>query len=230
MALKYFLVDNALTPNPTDCRAVSKHDKTITMKQIIDLINYRNVGVTRSQIVAVLDEFMEAIKMFLKEGDKIQTTIFTITPTVSGVFIDMNDTFDRSRHGININISPRGELEVVSDIIEPIKIQQDKNLPQINTFFDITTDQNDAVITPGLPAKIFGFNLRVDQADDEQGVYFTRLSNNKDTKVSVFIDNNPSKLSIVVPALPAGDYALKVKAKINGKLYTTEHFATLQVV
>lgn len=168
--------------------------------------------------------------MFLKEGDKIQTTIFTITPTVSGVFIDINDTFDRSRHGININVNPSSELEEVSGVIDPIKTQQDKNLPQINAFFDITTDKNDEVITPGQPAKISGLNLRVDPADQEQGVYFTRLSTGKETKVSVFIDNNPAKLSIMAPALAAGDSALKVKVKISNKLHTAEHFATLQVV
>ena len=101
----------------------------------------------------------------------------------------------------------------------------------INAFLDITTSQEDQVITPGQPAKIFGINLRVDTADDKQGVYFVRTDNGKETKVSVFVDNQPSKLAIIIPpGLSKGEYTLNVKTLLNQKYATAEHGLTLRVV
>ena len=229
MSLKYFLIDNPLTRDPNDHRAISKHDKTATEKDIIDLINYRNVGVSRSQIKAVLDEYIAAVQRLLKEGHKIQLPLVSITPTVAGVFADHKDSFDRTRHGVNINVRAGVELAMMAALIEPERVQPEQSLPVINVFLDITTNKENEVITPRQPAKVFGLNLRVDVADAKQGVYLMRTDTNKETKISVFVDNQPSKLAFVVPNLNKGEYILKVRTLINQKPCTAEHSLPLQV-
>lgn len=229
MSLKYFLIDNPLTPDPTDHRAVSKHDKTATEEDVIDLINYRNVGVSRSQIKSVLEEYTVAVQRLLKEGHKVQVPLVSITPTVAGVFLDNKDSFDRDRHGVNINVRPGVDLAMMAALIEPERVQPDQTLPIINTFLDITSNKEDEVITPGQPAKVFGLNLRIDPTDTRQGVYLVRTDTNKETKVSVFVDNQPSKLAFVLPTLTAGEYLLRVRTLINQKLYTAEHGFPLRV-
>lgn len=226
MSLKYFLIDNPLTPDPTDHRAVSKHDKTATEEDVIDLISYRNVGVSRSQIKAVLDEYIVAVQRLLKEGNKIQVPLVSITPTVAGVFLDNKDNFDRARHGVNINVRAGVELAAMAALIEPERVQPEPSIPVINTFLDITSGQEDQLITPGQPAKVFGLNLRIDIADAKQGVYFVRTDNNKETKVSVFVDNQPSKLAFVVPNLSKGEYLLRIRTEFNR---TAEHGLSLPV-
>ena len=50
--MKYYLIDNPITPDPNDMRAVTVHDKTYTMNDILEMIDYRKVGLSRSQITA----------------------------------------------------------------------------------------------------------------------------------------------------------------------------------
>ena len=92
MHLKYYLADNPLTEDPTDFRDVSKHERLVTHEELIDMIvGYRNVGKTRSQILSVIEEYLDVMILFLKNGDRIQTPFTTINPTVAGVFIDEED-------------------------------------------------------------------------------------------------------------------------------------------
>lgn len=229
--MDYFLIDNPLTPDPTDFRAVTKHEKTITLEEIIDLIDYRSVGVSRAEIITVFEEYTVAIKRYLKEGRKIQTPLFTLRPTVAGVFTDINDTYDSSRHGINLKLQATDELEEVTRFIEPKKISPDANLAVIKRFYNVTTDSYDDVITPGQPAKILGDNLRVDPADPQQGVYVVQQSNDKKTPVTVFVDNLPSKLAVVMPTnLPKDDYSIRVRALVGKQLQTAEYPGTLKVM
>ena len=66
---------------------------------------------------------------------------------------------------MNINVRAGVDLAMMAALIEPERVSPDQNLPLVNTFLDITTGQEDEVITPGQPVKVFGINLRVDPAD-----------------------------------------------------------------
>ena len=142
--MKYYLVDNPITPDPTDWRAVTQHDKTYTMEDILEMIDFRQVGLSRLQVEAVIEEYGVALTFILSQGGKVLTPLFNITPTVAGVFTDKQDRFDRSRHGINLRIQPGTQLQKVTEQIEPEKISGNKPAPVIGAFFDQGSQTTDA--------------------------------------------------------------------------------------
>lgn len=232
--MKYYLIDNAITPDPTDMRAVTLHDKSYTMNDILEMIDYRKVGLSRSQIEAVLQEYGAALAFILTQGDKVLTPLFNITPTVSGVFTDKQDRFERGRHGINIKAKAGTQLQKVADLIVPEKISSSKPAPLIDSFFDKGSQTTDERLTPGKMARISGIQLKFDEEDPQQGIFLIQRDNKKETPVPVgdILDNTGGTLTFQIPdKLPKGSYTLEVRSTMKGKVLRTGQYQdTLAVI
>ena len=230
MNLKYYLADNPLTKDETDFRAVSKHERTVTHEELIDMIvSYRNVGMSRSQILSVLDEYLKVVGLYLKNGDRIETPFMTINPTVAGVFTSAEDAFDRARHSINLNVQLGDALQAVEPFITPHKVEADKTAPVIINVHDVASGTSDTVLTLGQPVKVIGKRLKIDLADPQQGVFFVSVSNGQEVRGEVYSDNFPKKLTVTVPAsLAKGNYIIKARTMISKKLHTAEYEGILK--
>ena len=231
MNLKYYLMDNALTKDPTDFRAVSKHEQTITHEMLVRMIvEYRNVGVSKSQIMAVIEEYLNVMLLFLKDGNRVQTPLLTISPTVAGVFVNAQDSFDRERHSINLNVQLSDALQAAEAFITPQKVEPDKTAPVINHVYDVASDTKNEMLTVGQPFKVMGKQLKIDPTDLQQGVFFVQTNNGKETRGEVYSDNFPKKLTVTVPAkLATGSYTIKTRTMISNKLHTAEYEGMLKV-
>lgn len=218
--MKYHLVDNPLTADPSDYRASTVHDETYTMDDLKEMIVHRSVGLTDSQVESVLEELVVAVVFLLKKGGKINTPLFKITPTVAGVFTDRKDGFDRARHSINLKLKPGLRLAKVSDLIEPEKINPPKSTPVVDEFVDKGSSSSDEFITPNKIARIIGSNLKFDESDPAQGIFFINTANKKEVKVdnADLLDNTGSKLSFQIPAtLASAEYVVEVRSTMSGK-------------
>lgn len=231
MNLKYYLLDNTLTPDPTDMRAVSRWEQTVTHEQLVSMIaEYRNVGVSKSQIMSVIEEYLEVMLLFLKSGNRVQTPLLTISPTVAGVFTDEEDTFDRERHSINLNVQLSDALQAAEAFITPQKIGADKSAPIITQVYDVASDSKNTALTVGQPIKVLGKRLKIDVTDPQQGVFFIHTGSGKETRGVVYSDNSPKKLTVTVPAkLGNGSFTIRVRTVINNKLHAAEYEEALKV-
>ncbi len=109
--MKYYLVDNPLTEDKTDFRAVPVSGKKRTMQDLVQQIVYRSVGLTDSQISSVLKEFQAATEMYLAEGDTVETDMYTMQPRIRGVFHSVNEGFNRDKHEVYIKVKANGSLK-----------------------------------------------------------------------------------------------------------------------
>ena len=76
------------------------------------------------------------------------------------------------------------------------------------------SEARNSVLTPGGMGELVGHRLKVDPADDAQGVFFV-TEDGAETKVAVLGRNKPANLMFLVPdSLTAGNYTLEVRAKI----------------
>lgn len=76
--MKFYLVDNPLTEDETDFRAVPVAGKKRTVEDVIRQIVHRSVGLTESQVGSVLKEMDTAVQMYLSEGDTVETELCTL--------------------------------------------------------------------------------------------------------------------------------------------------------
>ena len=103
--LDYTLIENLLTPVPDDYMAQTTNVRSYTNDEIADRILKTGAGLTKSDILSVLQAQNEVICDIIAEGDAVNTPLFNTQPSISGVFTSASDSFDPSRHRVKINLS-----------------------------------------------------------------------------------------------------------------------------
>ncbi len=103
------------------------------------------------------------------------------------------------------------KLKEVAAKTQVQKVVANKPMPVIKNYTDPSSGSVDR-ITPGSTARITSQNLKIDTSDALQGIFITPTGGGVETKVTTFIDNQPSTLTFVLPVgLPAGAYDLEVR-------------------
>nr|WKN40098.1 DNA-binding domain-containing protein [Tunicatimonas sp. TK19036] len=218
MAVPYALVDNPLTPDPTDFRAAVQPGKSVTEQELIEMVVLHNTGITESVATKVISEYALAMRFFLSKGRNINASLLNSSYSISGVFTDEEDSFDPSRHQINLNLFPGIAIKDIADTVSTEKVEATVSQPALTSYFDTETSSKNQVLTPNEMGRINGKRLSFDETDPAQGVFFVN-NKGKDFKVAKFGEHRPSKLIFKVPALADGVYKLEVR-KANGQVGT----------
>ena len=213
--LKFHLAENLLTADPSDYMAQVEVSKSYTFDDVVAEMLNRGTSLTKTDIQAVLNLFHQVTGDLVAQGYAINLPLCNGTPSISGVFTGPGDSFDTNRHFVKYNLTP-GIL--VRDAIKRIRTEKtdpSNILPYIEQYFDVASQTAGDVLTPGGIGELQGSRLNFDAADAEQGISFI-ATGGAETKVASIAMNKPSKLIFMVPALPAGEYEVKVKVRFKG--------------
>jgi hypothetical protein len=134
------------------------------------------------------------------------------------VFVNDDDSFDPSRHSINLRITLGERLRGIAEGIRVEKIPAVRNVPSLTHFEDVHSKTQDDVMTPGKTGKIIGTNLKFDETEMEQGIFFIKTNDGSATRVSENLARNkPRELIFNIPsALAPGSYRLEVRSLLPG--------------
>lgn len=213
MPLRYGLVENHLTDDPNDCMAITTENDTISVEQIVDRMIGKGSTVTKAEALSVIEEFEYAVVDAIQTGNNVNTELFKIYPSVSGVFINREDGFDPTRHAIKLNMNPGRRLNEAIDNIELRKVEITSPQPVLQQFINLKSNVSNENFTPGQIASIKGSLLKFDSSDEQQGIFFI-ANDGSETKVANIIKNKPSELLFFVPeGMPAGSYSVEVRSK-----------------
>ncbi|MCY1636156.1 DNA-binding domain-containing protein [Marinifilum sp. D737] len=211
MTVRYGLGLNYLTEDPDDYLAVVTECTTSNVKKIMERMIGKGSTVTKAEGLSVIEEFEYAVVEEVKNGNIVSTDLFRISPSISGVFKDENDSFDPSRHTIKLNISAGPRLQEIISKIELKKVALSTAEPVIEKFVDLKGKAVNESFTPGQMASIQGSLLKFDEEDTNQGVFFI-AANGTETRVTDFVKNKPSELMFFVPdGLTSGSFQLEVR-------------------
>jgi len=210
MPLKYALFENHLTPEPDDYMAVVQNYEAKTQDDVINLMISRGSTVTRAEALSVMEEYGLATEQLLKDGYGINTPLFNLSPSIQGIFNGSDDSFDRSRHTVKINISPGTRIKGIAGTISVEKVKGASPKPDPEYLEDKGSGTRNDTLTPGNIAMLKGSRLKFDEADPLQGIFFVAL-NGTATKVATVSRNKPSELHFLIPTLSAGEYSVEVR-------------------
>lgn len=216
MAVRYGLMENLLTDDPNDYRAVTTDNETDTEEDIVDDMVERGSTVTRADIVSVLEEYRASIRRRVAMGRNISTPLFEAYHTISGVFNGPNDNFDRSRHQVKLSMNPGKVLKEVMSSVEVQRVDIDPATPVIQQVIDLKNNSVNEEFSPGSVISIRGTNLKFDADDPQQGVFFIDEAGNE-TKATNVPKNKPSELLVFVPGDLSGTYHVEVRAVLPGR-------------
>ncbi len=226
MPLRYGLIPNHLTDDPNDYMGVVTENETITTEQIVEQMIGKGSTVTKAEALSVIEEFNYAIADAISSGNNVNTELFKIYPSVSGVFQDESDSFDKSRHAIRLNLNAGSRLSEAIDNIDLRKVEITSPQPVLQKFTDLKTNVVNESFTPGQIASIKGSLLKFNEDDNTQGIFFI-AQDGTETRVAQVVKNKPSELLFFAPEGLSGTYSVELRMVPNknrsiktGRLFT----------
>jgi hypothetical protein len=211
MTLRYGLILNHLTDDPDDYMGLVTDSDTITTEQIVERMIGKGSTVTKAEALSVIEEFNYAVVDAVANGNNVNTELFKVQPSLSGVFVNDQDTFDKKRHSIRLNLNAGKRLAEAITNIELRKVEVSIPQPVIQRFTDLKTKTINESFSPGQIASIKGTLLKFDEEDDKQGIFFI-AADSTETRVSNVVKNKPSELLFFVPeSLTTGTFQIEVR-------------------
>ena len=214
--LKYCLRENLLTPAPDDYMAQAADVRSYTLDEIIDLMMEKGTTLTRADVAATLQVYGEVVSALIKDGSAVNTPLMNTSMSISGVFDGANDSFDKKRHTVNLNITA-GTL--LRDAVTKVKCEKTEGAstdPYITEVTDIVTGTANTTLSKGGVVQLVGSRLKFDAKDTAQGIFFVPETG-APVRAAVIAENKPARLMAIIPAdLAAGTYYVEVRTKIIG--------------
>ncbi len=225
MKVKFSLIENKLTPDPNDYRARVHPENTLTVEDIINTMTGHGSTVTKAESLAVIEEYNRAIFEALSKGHNVQMPEFTIGISIRGVFNSKKETFNGSKHKVELKMNPKGKLKEAIKTITLQKVKAPDNGPLLEMLKDLMSGTENELLTPGGIAHIEGQDMKFDASDPAQGI-FLMAGDKTETKVETIARNMPSELIFMVPALAPGTYDLELRSIAHkGKTLRTGELA-----
>jgi hypothetical protein len=236
--IKYCLVKNGLSDNSPgekkeNCLAKVYRLENKSLDHVIKYMVEEGSGLTRHQAMAYFERLSQAVMHFTEEGHSVSTPLFQVRTTISGVFIDMFDSFDPKRHELHIRISSGKRLQKFSKKIKVKKVSKSPRSPMLTAFIDSINGNTNHTATSGSLGKLEGSNLKFDPSDNRQGVFF-KSSEDPHTqfRAAVYSGITPSAVHLQVPVLPVGEYGIEIRCVSRSKknLMSDFLYETIQVI
>ncbi len=210
MPLRYGLIPNHLTDNPNDYMGVVTENETINTEQIVEQMIGKGSTVTKAEALSVIEEFNYAIVEAISNGNNVNTELFKVQPSVTGIFENSSDSFDKNRHAIRLNLNAGSRLAEAINNIDLRKIEITSPQPVLQKFTDLKNSIVNESFTPGQVASIKGSLLKFNEEDAQQGIFFIS-QDGTETKAKQIIKNKPSELMFFAPEGLKGTFSVEVR-------------------
>jgi hypothetical protein len=207
--LDYVLELNELTDAPNDYRARVVNVRSYTQTDIIDRVMGIGAGLTRSDILSVLEAEKQVLAAIVAEGGAINTELFSAYPSIQGVFTPGSEP---DAHTARLNLHPGKALRDALSGVKTRKVTAPPTGTVIETVTDIKSGSVNAVLTPNRDLRVTGSKLKIAGEEEDNGIYFVNLADGARIKVDPtdIVENNPSSLLVVIPSLYAGTYNVQI--------------------
>ena len=216
MTLKYGLVENLMTERPDDYMALTYSVAGLDRNAIIDRMLARGTALTKTDILGVLNALEETVSEAVQQGYSINMPLINTSFSISGVFEGPMDNFDGNRHKLNVNITKGVLLREAEKRVKLEKtVASSVSQPQIQEVKDSVSGTVNLRLTSRGVVEVRGYNLKIDGDDPACGLWFEG-SDGQQIKAEIIIENKPSKIIAIIPALVSGEYQVKVITQYTG--------------
>ena len=213
--LKYSLNENLLTERTDDYSAQTHASGSFDMDAIINRMLSRGTLVTRTDVVAVMNNFQEAIVDIVNEGGMINTPLFNTSFSISGVFESPLDSFDGNRHKLNINVTKGILLRGTEKSVKFEKTNAATPTPQIQEVKDSVSGTTNEHLTPNGVVEVYGYNLKIIGDDPNCGLWIVSTDGNE-IRAEIIVENKPSKIIAMIPYFEFEEIQLKIVTQYSG--------------
>lgn len=206
------LYDNALTEKEGDCVARPRINGTLHNADIARRIVEKRTEYRAETIENILRMADDEKSLAIASGMSVVDGVGQYIVQIKGVFAKATDPFDAEKHSLTVAYTSGKtlrkrllETEVVTNGAATVG-------PVIGGLTDSSTGKDDGTFTPGMPIVVGGSNIKISGTNEANGFYFIPAAEGSTpVKAKVIVHNNPSQLTVMVPAdLAAGDYYISI--------------------
>jgi hypothetical protein len=217
--IKALLHDNVLTEDPNDFNARVVAERSLSIEDICQsAANRGGADISAAAMGHAVQLWLKEMAYRLCDGFSVNAGWFYAQANIKGVFNSPNEAFNPEKHTISFDFQQgsmlRRELGQVEVEIQGVA----ENQFYVAQVTDVKTGSVNDVLTPNRNLRIQGSKLKVVGENEANGVFFVNQSNQARVRVeaSDIVNNNPSELIIVIPALEAGSYKLEIVTQFSG--------------
>jgi len=173
MPINYALFENNLTSDPNDYAAQVQTNASADLDSIVRPIIKHGSTSTEADILAVLEDPIKTCEALLLEGNRVNFGgLCEIFSRVTGVFDGITDSFDASRHRIDVGTNPGNRIRrTVPDNAQAVKVESVKPAPL--EYCDLGS------------GKINGHRLKYNPAEAHEGIFFIPAGGSAATRIDV---------------------------------------------
>ena len=146
--------------------------RSYTLDEIIDLMMDKGTTLTRADVAATLQVYGEVCSSLIKDGAALNTPLMNTALSISGDFNGANDSFDKKRHTVNLNLTAGTLLRDAVTKVKCEKTEAASTDPYITEVADIVSGKVNEVLTKGGVVQLTGSRLKFKADDTAQGIFF----------------------------------------------------------
>lgn len=202
------LYNNAVTERTDDYTAKPRITGTARNRQVAERIVARGSEFRVETIEHILNMADQEKALLISMGKSVVDGVGQYLVNISGPFIGETAPFDPAKNKLGVTYTI-GKL--LRDMLNSVKVETRKATtgPVINNIIDSTTGEENTQLTSASAAIINGENIRIDGEGKNIGVFFTKTGGTPQ-KATLVIHNNPSQLTVLMPAMEDGEYTLSI--------------------
>ena len=212
----FYLIENTVTPDPTDRIAKVKSKKTKGIDDLAERVVKKRTEYRKDTLINIYRMMNEARLEFLSEGEKVNDEITLLEPAITGNFYE-DTNFTDSRHSCVINSRVTNTVQAMLRQVKGTYngLSLENGGASIDGVTDSATGSVNGEITPGKTVTVTGKKIRVVPEEGEtveSCITWTNLNTQQVIEQEdALVVNDPSKLILQLPLLPAGVYSLTIK-------------------
>lgn len=218
----YYLRDNPFgEENSFIAQAVTR--SVADLNKVIARMVDKGSSLTEVDLRGVIILFRKVIIDLISEGVGVSIDSFlNIRPTISGVFEGYDDTFDRSRHQLNLKVQLN--VKFMEDLLKEItmeKIDRPERAPLLKLLHDMATESYNKSLTVGNIVRLEGKYLSFDRQKGDEGIYIYSKEGDQFIKIDFRDKSSNRELRFLIPpqvATLGEEVYIEVKTRYGTKL------------
>ena len=213
-----YLRPNTLTKDDeNDCIAdVLTRLQTRRNEDVANRIVAAGSELRKETILAVLNRRDEEVREIVLSGCSFMDGLVQVSPRVAGVWANAGSPFDPAAHKRTADLVPTAAFR---DALEGVGVRvlgTKASGAEITLITDTATGRTDGTLTAGDDIIIDGSRIKVDEADEAQGVFVVDASGAEHKVTRRLSVNKPSQIIARVPAdVPPGACTVIVRTKYS---------------
>lgn len=219
MAVAYILRKNPLVTDAASYAASVVTAGSVGLDEIADRIVEQGTTVRRADVLAVLENALDAADSFLQDGFRVQLGgIVDLFPRIKGSFEGPTDLYDPARHQVDVAAMPGKRLRNSFHNSAAVKrIGKGTPAPNPIAFSQKPSQPQADKIAPGAIGTVDGYRLKFDVAMPDEGIFLVKADGTGSVKVETVQKNTPKQLVFLVPPLETeSEYTLEIRARHRG--------------